>query len=51
MNGIVQACSHAISRRDKLFKKLIEIDLAGSTNEVQDLKLIFNSFFFNQASI
>jgi hypothetical protein len=24
LNGIIQACSQAISRRDKLFKKLIE---------------------------
>jgi hypothetical protein len=45
LNGIVQACSRAISRRDKLFKKLTEIDLAGNTNEVQDPKLIFNSLF------
>jgi hypothetical protein len=45
LNGIVQACSQAISIRDKLFKKLIEIDLANNTNEFQDLKLIFNSFF------
>ena len=45
MNGIVQACSQAISRRDKLFKKLTEIDLVGNTNEVQDPKLIFNSLF------
>jgi hypothetical protein len=48
LNGIVQACSQAISRRDKLFKKLTEIDLAGSTNEVQDPKLIFNSLFLTK---
>ena len=34
LNGMVQACSHAISRRDKLFKKLTEINLASKTNEV-----------------
>jgi hypothetical protein len=34
LNDIVQACGQAISRRDKLFKKLTEIDLAASTNEV-----------------
>jgi hypothetical protein len=45
LNDIVQACGHAISRRDKLFKKLTEIDLVASTNEVRDPKLIFNSFF------
>jgi hypothetical protein len=48
MNGIVQACSQAISRRDKLFKKIIEIDLAGSTNGVQDPKLIFNLLFLTK---
>jgi hypothetical protein len=48
LNGIIQACSQAISRRDKLFKKLTEIDLAGNTNEVQDLKLIFNSLFLTK---
>jgi hypothetical protein len=50
LNGIVQACSQAISRRDKLFKKLTEIDLASSTNEVQDPKLIFNSLFLTKQS-
>jgi hypothetical protein len=48
LNGIVQACSQAISRRDKLFKKLTEIDLTGSTNEVQNPKLIFNSLFLTK---
>jgi hypothetical protein len=45
MNGIVQSCSHAMTRRKELFKKLTEIDLLGNTNEFQDLKLILNSFF------
>jgi hypothetical protein len=48
LNGIVQACSQAISRRDKLFKKLTEIDLVANTNEVQDPKLIFKSFFLTK---
>jgi hypothetical protein len=48
LNGIVQACSHAITRREELFKKLTEIDLTGSTNEVQDPKLILNSFFLTK---
>jgi hypothetical protein len=34
LNGIVQACSQAISRRDKLFKKLTEIDIYSNNNEV-----------------
>ena len=48
LNGIVQACSQAISRRDKIFKKLTEIDLATITNEVEDSKLIFNSLFLTK---
>jgi hypothetical protein len=50
MNCIIQECSHTISRRDKLFKKLTEIDLATNTNEVQDQKLIFNSLFLTKQS-
>ena len=45
LNNIVQACSEAIVKREELFKRLIEIDLEGSTNEVQDPKLILNSIF------
>jgi hypothetical protein len=48
LNGIVQACSQAISRRDKLFKKLTEIDLASNTNEFQEPILIFNSLFLTK---
>jgi endo-alpha-1,4-polygalactosaminidase (GH114 family) len=48
LNGIVQACNHAITRREELFKKLVEIDLARSTNEVQDPKLILNSLFLTK---
>jgi hypothetical protein len=48
LNGIVQACSQAISRRDKLFKKITKIDLVSNTNEVQDPKLIFNSLFLTK---
>jgi hypothetical protein len=40
---IVQSCEQAISKKEKLFTKLTEIDLAGRTNEVQDPKLIVNS--------
>jgi hypothetical protein len=48
LNNIVQACSQAISRREELFKRLTEVDLAGSTNEVQDPKLILNSLFLTK---
>jgi uncharacterized protein YeeX (DUF496 family) len=48
LNIIVQACSQAITRREELFKKLIEIDLAGRTNEVQDPKLILNLLFLTK---
>jgi hypothetical protein len=48
LNIIVQACSHAITRREELFKRLTEIDLAGSTNEVQESKLILNSLFLTK---
>ena len=46
--GIVQECIQTIYKRDKLFKKLTEIDLDGSTNEVQDPKLILNSLFLTK---
>jgi hypothetical protein len=48
LNDIVQTCSQAISRREELFKRLTEVDLAGSTNEVQDPKLILNSLFITK---
>ena len=41
---IVQLCEQAISKKEKLFPKLTKIDLARRTNEIQDPKLIFNSF-------
>jgi hypothetical protein len=41
---IVQSCEQAISKKEELFRNLTEIDLAGSTNEVQDPNLIVNSF-------
>jgi hypothetical protein len=40
---IVQSCEQAISKKEELFRKLTEIDLARSTNEVQDPNLIVNS--------
>jgi nucleoside-triphosphatase THEP1 len=48
LNNIVQACNQAITRREELFKRLMEVDLAGSTNEVQDPKLILNSLFLTK---
>jgi hypothetical protein len=48
LNNIVQTCSQAISRREELFKRLTEVDLARSTNEVQDPKLILNSLFLTK---
>jgi hypothetical protein len=38
LNNIVQACSKAISMREEVFKRLGEVDLAESTNKVQDPK-------------
>jgi hypothetical protein len=35
-------------KREELFKRLTEIDLAGGTNEVQDPKLILNSMFLTK---
>jgi hypothetical protein len=48
LNNIVQTCSQAISRREELFKRLTEVELVGSTNEVQDPKLILNSLFLTK---
>jgi hypothetical protein len=48
LSNIVQACNEALLKREELFKILMEIDLAGGTNEVQDLKLILNSMFLTK---
>jgi hypothetical protein len=54
---IVQSCEQAISKKEKLFRTLTEIDLAGRTNEVQDPNLIVNSLpltkqaFYKQVDI
>jgi hypothetical protein len=50
LNIIVQACNQAIKRREELFKRLTDIDIAGSTNEVEDPKLILNSLFLTKQS-
>ena len=41
---IVQSCEQVISKKDKLFTKLSNIDLARKTNDFQDPLLIANSF-------
>jgi hypothetical protein len=41
---IVQSCEQAVSKKEKLFRKLTEIDLVGRTNEIQDPNLIIKSF-------
>ena len=39
---IVQSCEQAISKKDKLFTRLSNINLAGKTNDFQDPDLITN---------
>jgi len=41
---IVESCKQAILEKEELFTNLIQIELAGSTNEVQDPNLILKSF-------
>jgi hypothetical protein len=40
---IVESCEQAISEKEELFRNLTQIDLVGSTNEVQDPNLILKS--------
>jgi hypothetical protein len=40
---IVESCKQAILEKEELFTNLIQIDLAGSTNKVQDPNLILKS--------
>jgi hypothetical protein len=48
LNKIVQACNEVIMKREELFRRLTEIDLAGTTDEVQDPKLILNSMLMTR---
>jgi hypothetical protein len=48
LNNIVQECSESIVKREELFKRLMEIDLARGNDEVQDPKLILNSMFMTK---
>ena len=41
-------CIQTKSKREELFKRITEVDLAGSTNEFQDPKLILNSLFLTK---
>jgi hypothetical protein len=45
---IVESCEQAISEKEELFRNLTQIDLAGSTNEVQDPNLILKSLSFTK---
>ena len=40
---IVESCEQTISKKEELFRNLTQIDLARSTNEVQDPNLILKS--------
>jgi hypothetical protein len=51
LNIIVQACDQAVLMKEELFKRLTKIDLAESTNEVQDPKLILNLFFLTKQAL
>jgi hypothetical protein len=44
MELIVGSCKQVISEKEYLFTSLLQMDLAGSTNEVQDPNLILKSF-------
>jgi hypothetical protein len=48
LNNIVQACNQDITRREDIFKILMEVDLVEITDEVQDPKLILNSLFLTK---
>jgi hypothetical protein len=47
---IVESCEQAISEKEELFRNLTEIELAGSTNEVQDPNLILKSLSLTKQS-
>jgi endo-alpha-1,4-polygalactosaminidase (GH114 family) len=50
LNIIVQACDQVVLKKEELFKRLTEIDLVGSTSELQYPKLILNSLFLTKKS-
>jgi hypothetical protein len=48
LNDIVQEFNQAISRREEIFKRITEVDLARSTKKVHGPKLILNSLFLTK---
>jgi hypothetical protein len=48
LNNIIQECCQAIERKEDLFKRIMEVDLSRSTNQVQDPKFILNSLFLTK---
>jgi hypothetical protein len=44
----LEECSEVLSKREILYQKLTEIDLVGSTGEVQDPHIILNSTFLTK---
>jgi hypothetical protein len=48
---IVQSCEQVISKKDKLFTKLSNIDLVGKTNDFQDPLLISKLLALNQRRV
>jgi hypothetical protein len=42
LKKLLEECSEVFSKREMLYQKLMEIDLAGSTREVQYSRLIIN---------
>jgi uncharacterized protein YeeX (DUF496 family) len=50
LNIIVQACDQVVLKKEEVFKSLTEIDLTGSTNEVQDPKLVVKLLFLTKKS-
>ena len=47
---IVESCKQDILEKEELFTNLVQIDLAGSTNEVQDPNLILKSLSITKES-
>ena len=45
LKDIMDNCNEIVNKKEKLFRKLTEIDLEGNTEEVQDSRLIMNSIF------
>jgi hypothetical protein len=48
LKDIMDNCNEIVNKKEILFRKLTEIDLAGNTGEVQDSRLIINSIFMTR---